>query len=155
MKTKAIISILGLLFISGAFTEGCEEEEEPKPDYITVTVKAAGNILLKDNTTDSLSCDSRITSNPIRVDIIKDQGETTTFFVTLGSENCYFETGIATFKLYREQPIEVKAYTEIVPPGFTQIRASDYLSWDEVYPGKDFGDTYAWEPWLRGYWLYN
>ncbi len=40
MKTKIIISLLGLLFISGAFTEGCEEEEEPKPDYITVTVKA-------------------------------------------------------------------------------------------------------------------
>ena len=47
MKTKIILSLLGLLFISGAFTEGCEEEEEPKPDYITVNVNVSGNHLIK------------------------------------------------------------------------------------------------------------
>ncbi|NNG26465.1 MAG: hypothetical protein HKM87_03000 [Ignavibacteriaceae bacterium] len=154
MKTKIILSLLSLLLISGAFTEGCEEEE-PKPDYITVNVTAAGNMLLKDNTTGELSCDSRITSIPVRVDMIKAGGETFTFYATLGPENCYIEAGPATFKLYREQPIEVIAYTETVLPGFTQIRASEFLSWDEVYPGKDFGETFAWEAWLRGYWLYN
>jgi len=154
MKTKIILSLLGLLFISGAFTEGCDEEK-PKPDYITVNVIAEGNILLKDNTTDSLSCDNRITNITVRVDVIKAGGEQVNFFVILGQGSCYFKTGTATFKLYREQPIEVIAYTEAVLPGFTQIKAVAYLSWDDVYPGKDFGSTYTWEPFMRGYWLYN
>ena len=41
MKTKIILSLLGLLFISGAFTEGCDEEK-PKPDYITINITIQG-----------------------------------------------------------------------------------------------------------------
>ena len=91
----------------------------------------------------------------VRIYIIKAQGETFTFFYHLTFPSCHFESETATFKLYREQPMEVIAYTEAVLPGFTQIRATAYLSWDDVYPGKDFGGTFNWEPDIVGYWLYN
>ncbi len=59
MKTKIILSLLGLLFISGAFGEGCEEEEEPKPDYITVNVTVSGDLYAKDVISSILYCDDR------------------------------------------------------------------------------------------------
>ncbi len=154
MKTKIIISLLALLFIAGDFIGGCEEEE-PKPEYINVTVKANGNLFLKDNTTGELDCDSRINITMLRVDVTKAGGEHFNFFPSISFPSCYFETGVATFKLYREQPIEVMAYSEQVPGGYTQIRGVEILTWDEVYPGKDFGETYNWEPRVTAYWLYN
>jgi hypothetical protein len=154
MKTKIIISLLGLFFISGAFGDGCEEEE-PKPDYINVTVKTNGNLFLKDNSTGEFDCDSRINVTMLRVDVTKAGGEQINFFPSISFPNCYFETGVATFKLYREQPIEVMAYSEQVPGGYTQIRGVEILTWDEVYPGKDFGETYNWESHVTAYWLYN
>jgi len=155
MKTKIIISLLSLFFISGAFGDGCEEEEEPKPDYINVTVKTYGNLLLKNNTTGELDCDSRINTATLRVDVTKAGGEHINFFLSISETNCFFETDVATFKLYREQPIEVMAYSEQVPGGFTQIRGAEILTWNEVYRWKDFGETYNWEPHITAYWLYN
>ena len=155
MKTKLFISLLGILMIAGGLEEGCEEEEEPKPDFITVICSAERNILAKDNTTDSLSCPSLLSENTVRVDFIKSQGEQFNLFVPLGEDNCWFETGSVEFKLYRDQPIEVSAYIEQVPGGYTQIRAQAVLTWDEVYPSKNFGDSYTWKPWITGYWLYN
>lgn len=155
MKTKIIISLLALLFIAGDFVGGYDEEEEPKPDYINVTVKTNGNLLLKDNTTGDLDCDNRINTDMLRVDVTKAGGEQFNFFPSLSFPNCYFETGVATFKLYREQPIEVMAYSDQVPAGYTQIKGVEILTWDEVYPEKDFGETYNWEPHVTAYWLYN
>jgi hypothetical protein len=154
MKQKIFFIVFGLLIIAGGFDEGCEEEE-PKPDYITVICSAEGNILAKDNTTQELSCPVILSDNTVRVDFIKAGGERFNLFVPLGAGNCWFETGSVEFKLYREQPIEVSAYIEQVPGGYTQIRAQAVLTWDEVYPSKNFGDSYTWKPWITGYWLYN
>ena len=41
MKNKIILSLLGFFMIAGGFDEGCEEEE-PKPDYITVNITLQG-----------------------------------------------------------------------------------------------------------------
>ena len=155
MKSKIIISLLGLFMIAGAFGEGCEEEEEPKPDYIYVTVKTNGQLLLKNNTTGKYECDNRINVTTLRVDVTKAGGEQAIFFPSISFPNCNFETGVTTFKLYREQPIEVMAYSEQVPAGYTQIRGVEILTWDEVYPRNDFGETYNWEPRVTPYWLYN
>ena len=72
MKTKIILSLLGLLFISGAFTEGCEEEEEPKPDYITVYVSVSGDYITKDVTNNVEFCDSVTQNKQVRIDFYKD-----------------------------------------------------------------------------------
>ncbi|NNL22023.1 MAG: hypothetical protein HKO83_11955, partial [Ignavibacteriaceae bacterium] len=44
MKNKIILTLLGLLMIAGGFEEGCEDEE-PKPDYITVNVTPRGTFV--------------------------------------------------------------------------------------------------------------
>ena len=150
MKTKIIISLIALLFIAGDFLGGCEEEE-PKPDYITVNVSASGyvavqyefggqhysvpgltsgvNVKIEVEKADALKCDNMVTS-----DI-----------------NSRFEWGTCTVKLYREQHVDVlfigqgdivdgqgNTYTG----GFNSAR----LWWDDVYPITDFGETYNYAP---------
>ena len=155
MKTKLIISLLGLLFISGAFTEGCDEEEEPKPDYITVVVKVSGLLNYRNLNTNTTGCDSLEINVPMRVVITKDGGENFILFPTTGPGSCYYTSEQVSFKLYREQPIEVDASTEYVPAGYTQSEGYSLLGWEDVYPGKDFGETYSWQPSVMVYWLYN
>ena len=152
MKTKIIISLLGLFFISGAFGDGCEEEEEPKPDYITVNVKTEGELLTEDTNSHIRACSDHTRGKTVRVDVIKAGGEQFNFYNVTDS-NCKFTSETATFKLYREQPIEIIAYAEEVPGVFTQVRGVDYLSWDEVYPQYDFGDTYNYTSLVLIRWL--
>ena len=154
MKTKIIISLLGLLCISGAFTEGFEEEK-PKPDYITVNVTTKGIAYIKETKNPIVVCTDWTQGIAIRVDVIKAGGEQFNYFPVTNSTSCRFTSETATFKLYREQPIEIIAYAEVVPPGFTEIRGVDYLSWDEVYPMKDFGDTYDYTSEVTIIWLFN
>ena len=154
MKTKIIISLLGLLFIAGDFIGGCEEEEEPKPDYITVNVTTNGSLLRRLTGSPVTSCDVFTRGVTVRVDVIKDGGERFNLFTQTDS-HCDFTAETVTFNLYREQPIEVIAYAEQVTAGHTQIQGVDYLSWDEVYPQKDFGDTYAYSSEVTIIWLYD
>ena len=154
MIRKVTISLAGLLMVAGSFGDGCEGEE-PKPDYITVNVLTEGNHLLKHVDTGELSCDSRVSSAIVRVDIIKAGGERFNFYKTIEEPSCYFTTEMVTFKLYREQPIEVVAYSESVPGGYTQVRGIDILNWEQVYPSYDFGETYTWNAGVFVYWLYN
>ena len=156
MKTKIIISLLGLFFISGAFGDGCEEEEEPKPDYITVNVSTIGYLYTKQVGFAELTCDlSLVPSKTIKIEIIKAGGERFDFYSQVGDLLCQFGTNAVSFKLYREQPIEITAYAEQVPGGYTQVRGVDYLSWDEVYPQNDFGDTYDYTSEVTILWLFN
>jgi hypothetical protein len=101
-----------------------------------------------------LYCDSHSQGVTVRVDIIKDGGERFHYF-PVTDMSCKFTSSTATFKLYREQPIEIIAYVEAVPAGFTQIQAVDYLSWDEVYPLYDFGETYNYTSNKDIIWLYD
>lgn len=91
---------------------------------------------------------------PVRVDVIKAQGETFNLY-TLTDMTCSFNTETVSFKFYREHTIEIKAYSEQVPGGFFQIRGEDYLSWDEVYPKYDFGDTYNYTSNVLVKWVQN
>ena len=141
MKTKIIISLLGLLIIAGAFDEGCEEEE-PKPDYITVNVTADRTVL---NFGDCIDWLEGLT---VRIDIVKAGGETFTF-ERATDQNCRFAVPSVSFKLYREQPIVATARVQGGIQGYEFIPAKETLSWSDVYPGKDFGETYAWETTLH------
>lgn len=154
MNTKITISLLGLLLIAGAFGEGCEEEE-PKPDYITVNVTIKGGVYVKHTGNEILVCTALHQGITIRVDVIKAGGERFNYFPITNAMSCKFETGTATFKLYREQPIEIIAYVEEVESGYTQVRGVDFLSWDEVYPSHDFGDTYNYTSNVNVIWLFN
>ena len=153
MKTKIIISFIGLLMFAGAFGEGCEEEEqEPKPDYITVNVTTKGKVLSKKVGNPVLLCYQLLQDLTVRVDVIKAGGERFNLFTQTGTD-CRFQTELVSFKLYREQPIEIIAYAEQVPGGVTQVEGTDYLSWDEVYPMYDFGSTYNYTSDVTVLWL--
>ena len=154
MKTKIILSLLGALFISGAFTEGCEEEE-PKPDYIKVVVKVSSTLNTRNLNINLTSCDSINLNVPMKVVITKAGGENFVLFPSTGSEFCYFDTEPVSFNLYREQPIEVEISSEYVPAGYTQSEGYSLLEWEDVYPAKDFGETYTWNASAIVYWLYN
>ena len=153
MKSKIFISVLGLLLMGGAFGDGCDEEE-PKPDFVTVNVKAEGRFLLRLEGQEPTLCSNDMYGKTIRVDMIKAGGERFNLFVQT-EVHCYFQTEFKSFKLYREQPIEIVAYLEQVDSGYTQIRGVDYLSWDEVYPKHDFGETYDYTSYVEIIWLYS
>jgi hypothetical protein len=151
MMRKIVLSLLGFLMIAGGFNEGCEEEE-PKPDYITVNVTTKGIVRSKKVGSSILMCYQPLQSLTVRVDVIKAGGERFNLFAETGMD-CDFQTESVSFKLYREQPIEIKAYSEQVPGGVTQVEGTDYLSWDEVYPQFDFGETYNYTSDVTVLWL--
>lgn len=153
MKTKIIISFLSLLLIAGAFGDGCEEEE-PKPDYITVNVTTEGKFRLQLVGQTATFCYHEMYGKTIRVDVIKDGGERFNLF-TQTDNSCNFSTSAVSFKLYREQPIEIITYLEQVDSGYTQVRGVDYLSWDAVFPQHDFGETYNYNSSVNLIWLYT
>jgi len=152
MKTKIIISLMGLLFISGDFVGSCDEEIEPKPDFIIVNVITEGFLLFNNTSSIEGTCIDTTKDVPIRVDVTEDGGEQSNFFLQT-SDQCEFTTETVTIKLYREQQIEIKAYAEQVPGGCIQVRGMDNLSWDEVYSIKDFGETYNYTSNVTIYWL--
>ena len=130
MKSKILISFLGLLLMGGAFGDGCDEEE-PKPDFITVNVTVEGSFLTQAEGQDLKLCTNDEYNRTVRVDIIKAGGERFNLFVQT-EVHCVFQTEFKSFKLYREQPIEIVAYLEQVDSGYTQIRGVDYLK--KIFP---------------------
>lgn len=155
MKTKIIISLLGLLFIAGDFVGGCEEEEEPKPDYITVYVSVQGYFNTKDVTNNIIICDSVTQNKPVRIDFYKDSA--LKYSLERNSDNdCWIpNTEYKSFKLYREQRIEVKANSDIVLPGYTEIRGYILIDWDDIYPATDFGGEVYSTKAFDLLWLFN
>ncbi|MGB5288855.1 MAG: hypothetical protein WBQ32_08110 [Ignavibacteriaceae bacterium] len=141
MKTKLFISVISLLLIAGDFLGGCEEEE-PKPDYITVNVSTTGSVEYGGVCLDWLE------GLTIQIDIIKDGGETVTYF-RVTDLNCNFETPTVSFKLYRGQPIVASAFVQGGIQGYEFTPVVNALNWSDVYPLKDFGETYTWETFLH------
>ena len=154
MKKKIIISLLGLLFIAGDFVGSCDEELEPKPDYIIVNVLTKGSLLFKSPGSIEGTCIDTTKNVPIRVDVTEGGGEQSNFFLQT-SDHCEFATETVTIRLYREQQIEIKAYAEQVPGGYTQVRGMDNLKWIDVYSVKDYGETYNYTSNVTIYWLGN
>ncbi len=150
MKVRAFIAILSLVFIAN---DCVETYQEPKPDYITVNVLVYGEIYTKHVDSSYVHCRDFFEGMQVRIDIIKAGGERYNLYANVSV--CAFKTQTVSFKLYREQPIEVSAYAEQVPGQYTQVRGTDYLTWDEVYPKNDFGDTYNYTTIVDIIWLEN
>ena len=151
MKSKIQLLII-IIFLTCSSSE-CEKIEDPK-DYITVNVNIEGNFRLVNSTTGKRIIPS-VEGEDFRVDVIKAGGEQFNLYLYF-EEDCEFDfDGIASFKLYKEQDIKIMAYIEAVPGGYTQIRGIELLTWDEVYPGVDFGGKYVWDSYVEIKWLFN
>lgn len=142
MVKKIIISLMGILFISGVFLGSCEEEE-PKPDYITVNITIQGWI----NELDSLNappetwvCSAVCKSHQVKIKMQKAGGQTFEE-IKVTNDQCSFSS-TASFQLYREQPIEMWASSNNDVTGYAEYGAYRIITWDEIYPAHDFGDTY-------------
>lgn len=143
-KRFAAIWII-LLFLTLCFS-GCELLET-KPDYITVTCSAEIDIACRDKNNDNLKI--FVSGLPIRVDFVKAGGERSTLTCTSDIFGIA-TTGTASFKLYKEQPIEVTmtvqgGYLDFHPKEPVQYKT---LTWDEVDAAADFGGSYAWKPYF-------
>lgn len=152
MKTKIIILLLALLFISGDFVGSCDEEILPIPDYFFVNVMTNGFLSLKNSAGIVEDCTDTTRHVPITVDITEANGKQSNFFLQ-SDDNCEFATEAVTIKLYRDQQIQITAYTEQVPNGYTQVRGTDNLNWIEVDSYIDFGETYDCTSNVAIYWL--
>ncbi len=142
MKTKIILSLFALLSISGAFSEGCEDEELSL-NYINVTVTVVARVVEGDLNTPE-ECTAICKGRAVKVFVQKDQGE---FQEELGvtDDACTFNpTRTFSFQLYKEQRIDAKVYAENVPPGYEHIVGSQRLLWSEVTRHKQMGETYYW-----------
>ena len=142
MKTKIILSLFALLSISGAFTEGCEDEELSL-NYINVVVTVEARVLEGDLNTPA-ECSAICKNRAIKVFVQKDQGE---FQEELGvtDDDCKFSPSRTfSFQLYKEQRIDAKVYVETVPPDYEHIAGSQRLEWSQVTRYKEMGETYYW-----------
>ncbi|MEJ2594456.1 MAG: hypothetical protein P8100_04875 [bacterium] len=125
----------GFLLTISITGPGCQEKDEAKPDYITVVVSSSIETLtcLPDGT-------NYQTDDPyqFRLEMIKAGGERFVFDLT--SSNGWTDIKKGSFKLYREQFIDVVASIQ----GGTWDRNTRTLFWKDVYPTKDFGEEYFW-----------
>ena len=146
MNTKmlfiSIVSIILILVLSG-----CEELEElNKPDYINVIVYCEVNAVLfpkMESMDDPQTLPAKFLQ--LNVEIIKDGGERVQDIVNIfddGSSSSVY----ASFKLYREQPIICIANVVMESankdyPDYNFNSDSKTITWNEIYPANDFGDT--------------
>lgn len=145
MKTKIIISLLALIFISGDFIGGCEEED-PNPGYITVFVKVSGGVYEKNEAGEPGFCVASLLAGlTIRIEI-DTAGIKIVTLNTVTDENCRYEAGTTLLKLYKEQSINVIAKLSDGVIGYTCSRGEATLNWSEVYASVDFGEAYNWNP---------
>ena len=145
MKTKIIISLLGILFIGGDFIGGCEEEE-PKPNYIIVQASTSGSIWRKDSPEGLPYSSQSDVGMTIRVEFVKAGGERAVFYETVDNLSRY-QSSTAIFNLYKEHPIILTAYPQGGIAGYEVWQVGyEALDWEVVDAAKDFGETYVWTP---------
>lgn len=151
MKKILIMPLLIIIPIIFTFFSGCEEldqmiESSTKPNYVNVIITADATVLYKftfyakDGSTASTQIN--VNDTTVRFDMIKAGGETYTLYRVTDSAG-KTQTASATFKLYKEQPIECIATAEGVD---NELYSSSVktLTWDQVSSAKDFGETYTW-----------
>jgi hypothetical protein len=149
MKTRKIIPIIALISIVGVFLVGCKEEEstEPKPDYINVNVSVSGYVFEKDPSISwgIGSCTELCKNFQVQVEVYKDGAiKLEEFQVTNGQ--CRFQASTIVIKLYKEQPIWIKVKSKNDIPGYIENMGFKELSWNQIYPQYDFGETYNYVP---------
>jgi len=148
-----IVILLTLIFTLPMFIffSGCEEidqmiEPYTKPNYINVIATADATVLYKftfyakDGST--ASTQMNINDTNVRFDMIKAGGETHTLYRMTDSAG-KTQTASASFKLYKEQPIECIATAEGVEKELYSSSVKT-LTWDQVNSTTDFGGTYTW-----------
>ena len=139
------ISIMSIILFIGL--SGCDELEElNKPDYINVIVYCDVNAVLfpkMENMDDPQTLPAKFLQ--LNVEIIKAGGEkvqdTVSSYADGKTSSVY-----ASFKLYREQPINCIANVVMESanknyPNYTFNSDSKTITWNEIYPANDFGDT--------------
>lgn len=135
---KSLIRYLSFflnIIIVANLISGCEDKDEDKPNYITVTVSSSIH---------TLTCQPDGTNyqndgvHEVRLEMIKAGGERFVFDLT--ANQGWTDIVKGSFKLYREQFIDVVATTQ----GGMWDRNERTLFWKDVYPTKDFGEEYYW-----------
>lgn len=138
---KLSLGICGFILLCSM--DGCVDKEEPKPDYIIVNITIQGwlnEVDYLDAPPDTWECTEICKNHQIKIKMQKAQGE---LFEEIKATNsqCSFSS-TASFKLYREQPIELWTSSKNDIPGYGEYGSYKIITWDEVYPTYDFGDTY-------------
>ena len=135
--TKIIIVMITLVFSTIVFS-GCEELDDS--DYITVTVDCTVQVSVMDYSTLKM-----IENALVRVEIIKAGGEKVSELVSTNDLGMGVQTIKGTFQLYREQPITCVANVVLTSveqySDFTFNSAVYTISWSEIYPAYNFGDS--------------
>jgi|GEM_PF-815310 len=143
-KLRKLVLCIGiiLIFLTLNLT-GCEELEkelEIKPDYITVAVNVAVRVRLYSSDNEWLL--ETPEGLPVSIEMQKSGGEILTF-----TDEVLFGLASAegSFKLYKEQFIECTATVQGSYRDFNPLGpARAMLSWEDLYPACDFGETYTW-----------
>jgi len=146
MNSKMLfISLTSIILV--IFLNGCDELEDlNKPNYIDVIVYCNVNALLfpkMESIDDPQTLPAKFLQ--LNVEIIKDGGERFQDMVNIfadGSSSSVY----ASFKLYRKQPITCIANVVMESaikdyPDYTFNSDSKTITWNEIYPANDFGDT--------------
>jgi len=153
-RNKPSLLIVTFTLIICIIFSGCEGISEldemikssTTPNYINVIVTADASVLYiftfyaKDNSTASTTMN--ITDTTVRFDMIKAGGETYTLYRITDSAG-KTSTASASFKLYKEQPIECIATAEGLDKELYSLSVKK-LTWDQVNSTTDFGGTYTW-----------
>ena len=144
-KHLIVIGTAILLLVVGL--SGCEEFldiELPKDEYITVTVKASADFVYEVSEGLANVELAGVPGMEIKITMDKAGGEYKDFYA-ITDENGDTNDYSHTFKLYREQPINIYANLYSDVPNFLKNYSisSDFIriSWDEIHAKADFGES--------------
>ena len=157
MKKIYVILLCFLLMLTSLFLSGCEEKitdvigdfDASKPNYINVTITASAS-LFKWKWVPSLGEKfEKLPGVDIKIKMDKASGEGRIFYTTTG-EDGWTPEFTHSFKVYREQPVNIHASLyPSVPAGLSNYSISQYderLIWEDIHSQADFGESFHWEP---------
>jgi len=163
MGLRIKLFIVTLVMMLSFVVTGCNEISPwlkgcDAVDYIEVVVNTEACIAASDG---KVPVNSIMWSGAqLHIEIVKAGGEKVTFDKTTDSGGCT-ESVQGIFKVYRKQPVQVmvRPIGGNLPSllGGVEWSGSDYrvsnnvktLNWTDIYPAKDFGDTYYWNPLIQ------
>jgi len=141
MKGKTLVVVASVLLVSLGLC-GCDEFED-KPNYITVTVICSAKVTLYDSGTGETTTPSGVVK--VNIEIIKAGGERVSEVVLTPESGGETAEVSATFKLYKEQPIECIGNPVLSSledySGYSFSSAVYTIPWTNFYPAYDFGDS--------------
>lgn len=150
MKSK--IKLIMLIAFFTISSSECYRDYEEEDNTITVYVTVSGTIRSKDSKTgEETNCPEILHNKTIRVDIGKAGAMGYDFDLKIDNNGNFTSNGqsLVYQPIFKEQPTEASAYLESVPDGYTQYRAFDILTWDELSSYVNFGESYTWHAFLN------